>query len=54
MTPKSPFLHEGVLSLLVLSASVSESRIGRAYSVHGLGGFAGYGAAPVAMLAPPI
>jgi len=35
----------------VLSASVSESRIGRAYSVHGLGGFAGYGAAPVAMLA---
>ena len=35
----------------VLSASVSEARIGRAYSVHGLGGYAGYGAAPVAMLA---
>jgi MFS family permease len=35
----------------VLTASISDSRIGRAYSVHGLGGFAGYGAAPVAMLA---
>jgi MFS transporter, FSR family, fosmidomycin resistance protein len=35
----------------ILTASVTETRIGRAYSVHGIGGFLGYAAAPVAMLA---
>ncbi len=33
----------------ILTATVSEERIGRAYSVHGMFGFGGYGLAPVAM-----
>ena len=35
----------------ILTATVSEQRIGRAYSMHGFGGFGGYAVAPVAMLA---
>lgn len=33
----------------ILTATVSENRIGRAYSMHGIGGFGGYGIAPMAM-----
>jgi MFS family permease len=35
----------------ILSASVSEGRIGRAYSVHNFGGFIGYAVAPGMMFA---
>lgn len=35
----------------LLTATISETRIGRAYSMHGFGGFGGYAAAPVVMLA---
>jgi MFS family permease len=35
----------------ILSANISDARIGRAYSVHGFVGFGGYAAAPMAMLA---
>lgn len=35
----------------IMTASISERRIGRAYSVHGIGGFVGYAVAPIAMLA---
>lgn len=35
----------------ILSATVSDDRIGRAYSMHGIGGFGGYAVAPVLMLA---
>jgi FSR family fosmidomycin resistance protein-like MFS transporter len=34
----------------IMTASVSEARIGRAYSVHGVGGFVAYGVAPMVML----
>ncbi len=35
----------------ILSATVSDDRIGRAYSMHGIGGFGGYGVAPALMYA---
>lgn len=35
----------------ILSASISESRMGRAFSIHALGGFLGYAAAPVTLFA---
>ncbi len=35
----------------LLTATVNPDRIGRAYSMHGLGGFGGYAVAPVAVLA---
>ena len=33
----------------ILNASVTKARLGRAFSVHNLGGFVGYAAAPVLM-----
>lgn len=34
----------------ILSASIDESRMGRAFSVHSFGGFIGYGVAPLGMV----